>query len=532
MVAIAATVHGAAVRNGYSLDDGPALLFHPAVNGEAPVWEAFTREFWGEPLSTIEWGSSYRPITTLTFGLEHGLTSAPWIHHFVNLALYVAVCVVLLRMARRWLTPPFALAAAIFFAVLPVHVENVASIVGRADVLAAAFGLAAFELAFPRGGGPPSWHRSAGAGVLALLGILCKETMAPFIGIVVWFSTLGALRGDVGARRQWLRAPLLVATFTALYLVVRQRVLPIGLPPDFVPAQNQLVLVHGVARLWANLAIVGEYAELVFVPLRLCPDHTYADVVPVTSPFESGAWRILVGLAFAGVVARDLYLAMLDRSPGLWVATALAYLLLGQWITNLNVIVGERLVFWPSVWLILALVDGVARLRLPEASLRRLLIPLGLLAVVFAGRSTVRVFDWYDDLTLHRAAVEDCPASIHSRLILANTLRDRGDAAEAVWHYGVVGAGRSTFPRRFDVPAFAAEQELPLDERLRRLPELVEITDERAFWIGLHRYLVVIGAREEAAVVEGIVVEVLDGETGTRAELEQTREANPWRTKR
>jgi hypothetical protein len=395
-------------------------------------------------------------------------------------------------------------------------------------VLAALAGIAAFELAAPRAGRAPTWGQCIGAGVLTLIGILCKETLTPFIGIVAWFGVLGALRAPPGERMRWARAPLAIALATGAYLIVRQRLMPIGLPPDFVPAQNQLVLVQGFARVLANLAIVGEYAELVFVPVRLCPDHTYADVVPVTSLFEPGAWRILVGLAFAGVVARDFVRATAGASPGLWVATALAYLLVGQWVTNLVVIVGERLLFWPSIWLCIALAESASRLTLPAEASRRLAVPLGLLALVFAGRSALRTLDWSDDLTLHRAAVETCPASVHSRLILANTLRDRGEPEEAVWHYGVAGAGRSRFPRRFDVPAFEAEQTLALDERLSQLPALVEAPDALAFWMGLHRYLVVTGAVREAAAVERIVAEQFAADQTTRSALETAREAEPW----
>jgi len=528
IVALAALVHGLTVRNGYSLDDGPALLFHPAVNGQASVWEAFTREFWGEPLASIDWGTSYRPLTTLTFGLEHGLTSAPWLHHLVNLVLYVVACVGTLGLARRWLTPAYALAAAIFFTVLPVHVENVSSIVGRADVLGTLSCMAAFELALPRSGDPPTWWRALGAGALTVVGILFKETVTPFIGIVTWFALLAALPRPAAERWVWLRAPIAVAIATAAYLGARQVLLPIGLAPDFVPAQNQLVMVHGVARVVANLAIVGEYAELLFVPVRLCPDHTYADVVPVTSPFDPGGWRVLVGVAFAAVVVVDFVRATTGRSPGLWVATALAYVLIGQWVTNLVVIVGERLLFWPSVWLCIAIAESLARRSPPEESLRRLLLPLSLLAVAFAARSTVRTLDWYDNHTLHRAAVEVCPRSVHSRLILANQLRDRGEPVEAVWHYGVAGAGRTSFPRRLDLPAFDAERELPLEERLVDLPALVGVSDERAFWFGLHRYLVSTGALGEAAVVEQIVIQHLDADAETSSALDAARQADPW----
>ena len=36
---------------GFVYDDPSALVDNPVVNGAAPAWEAFVRDFWGRPAS-------------------------------------------------------------------------------------------------------------------------------------------------------------------------------------------------------------------------------------------------------------------------------------------------------------------------------------------------------------------------------------------------------------------------------------------------------------------------------------------------
>jgi hypothetical protein len=59
------------LSGGFVLDDKHAILEHPVVQGTAPLAEAFRRTFWGEPFSAPT--PSFRPLTTLSFALDHRL---------------------------------------------------------------------------------------------------------------------------------------------------------------------------------------------------------------------------------------------------------------------------------------------------------------------------------------------------------------------------------------------------------------------------------------------------------------------------
>jgi protein O-mannosyl-transferase len=488
---------------GYTLDDHQAILGHPAVTGDVPLVEVFVREFWGRPLHE-GWSSSYRPLASLTFAIEHRITPAPWLHHLVNVAAYACLCALTVVLARRWCPPGIAVVCALAFAALPIHVENVASIVGRADVLAAIASLLALMLAMPVKGRPPDLWAAPAAGALYLAALLFKESAALLPGLVAWLVLLEVRTH--GAQRGRPRAFLPVGALAVVgvsYLLVRRQLLPIGLPEDFVAADNLLITRQGLERIWGNLAIIGHYAELVFVPRRLCADHTYADLVPPTRALEIDAIWAWMGAAITLVVFRDAYRALLRRGPGLVVATALAYLLVGQWVIDLSVILAERLALWPTLWLLIAM-GAAARAPLERMAADRrwrVLCLASLLVGLACVRAVDRTLDWRDSVTLQRASVTSCPRAVHSRFILANALRDRGESKEAVWHYAIAGAGRSAFPGPFDVPALDAEQTLPLADRLVQLPTLVQAEDPVRYWAALFSYLAEQGAFAEAEVV-------------------------------
>lgn len=485
-----------ALGGGYLLDDGRAILGHPAVNGAAPWWQVFTREFWGAELSAIDWSSSYRPLTTLGFALEHRLTGDAWLHHLINAVLYGLLCAQVTWLARRQARPAVALAIGLVFAALPIHVESVASLVGRADVLASIAGLGAFALAVRADGAPAGPGRAALAALLYAAALLCKETIALLPAVVGWFALL-SLRRD--GRWAHVVPALALAAVGALYLVARHQVLAVALPPDFVAADNQLVDREGIWRLWGDLAVLGHYAELTAVPLRLCADHTYGDVFPPTSLAGAGALWAWIGVPLLVAMVVDGARALRGSGRGLWFAALLAYLLIGQWIIPLSVIVAERLAVWPTAWLALALAascEGWAdRLRGRRAALL-----VGLLVALSAARSVDRSLDWRDALSLQRSSAEACPAALHGRLLLAAEESRAGEHEQALWDYAVALAGRTAYPEPFESPLLDAEKDTPLAERLRNLPELMGAPDRARGWAVLRGALLRLGARDEAAL--------------------------------
>ena len=125
-----------ALQAGFVWDDA-TFTEAPPVRTWAGLWQ-----IWFAP-SHINAEGHYWPITYTTFWLEHKLWGfAPVGYHAVNLALHFANTVLLLALLRRLAVPGAWFGAAVF-AVHPVHVEAVAWVIARKDLLATLFSLSA-----------------------------------------------------------------------------------------------------------------------------------------------------------------------------------------------------------------------------------------------------------------------------------------------------------------------------------------------------------------------------------------------------
>jgi len=132
-----------------------ALCYLPAMLWGGFVWDDF---IWFQSRAVLEWSGlgtiwswpsriyrevHYWPLTYSTFWLEHKIWGlAPAGYHVVNVLLHLFNCLLVWRLLLR-LAVPGAWVVAAVFAVHPVHVESVAWIIERKDVLSGLFYLAA-----------------------------------------------------------------------------------------------------------------------------------------------------------------------------------------------------------------------------------------------------------------------------------------------------------------------------------------------------------------------------------------------------
>src|SRR5258708_7024560 len=161
----------------------------------------------------------FRPVTFSTFALDWKLGGGrPFLFHLVNLVLHAAVTWLLYLLLQTVLRSSpdgkpdgktVAFACALLFAVHPIHTEAVASIVGRAELLAAGFLLAAWILHLR--------DREISALICFVLALLSKESAVVFLPL--------AAIGDY-ASGKWKPASryLRIAGLTLLYLGVLWKV--------------------------------------------------------------------------------------------------------------------------------------------------------------------------------------------------------------------------------------------------------------------------------------------------------------------
>ena len=169
----------------------PALLggfvWDDVIFAEEPVihrWSGLWR-IWFSP-ADIKKEGHYWPIVHTTFWLEHKLWGlAPLGYHLVNLLLHWVNSLLVWRLLRR-LAVPGAWAVAAVFAVHPLHVESVAWIIERKDLLSALFYLTA-ALTWIRFVEGPGWGRYGLALALFTAGLLSKSVVVTFpAALLIW----------------------------------------------------------------------------------------------------------------------------------------------------------------------------------------------------------------------------------------------------------------------------------------------------------------------------------------------------------
>jgi len=351
----------------------------------------------------------YRPVAKTLWALlwAAGGGAHPALFHAVGLVLGLAVVLLAWRFLLAVRTPPrAAFLAALLFAMLPIHTEATTSVVGSAETLAAAFALGAL-LFYYRG-------RMLWALVLFALAVFSKESAATFAALPLLFP-----RGDASLRGRLTAAAgaaaVIAAALAAHFAVSRGS--------GAVPAiDNPASLVDPARRILTALWVQCLYLGKSLVPVTLSADYSYKEIPLVMG---LGDWRAWAGLAAAG----GYLLLALDRRCR---APVLAYGILFCATDNIfypiGTIMGERLVYSPSLGLVLLMGILLARWR-------HWRIALVALALVYGARTAVRNLDWLNADRFYTRLVETSPGSAKSHYSVGTLRAAHGDDAGAIESY-------------------------------------------------------------------------------------------------
>jgi len=496
LIAALASVAHLPLRNaGYVQDDHLAVESNPIV-ARGDLAEIFGTDYWAGATGSDR--SLYRPVTILSFALERRLSHGaadPDVSHAINLLLHVLAAAALLLLGSRIGLGGFAAsAAALLFAVHPVHVEAIANIVGRAEILAALFtflSLLALAAAIrARSVGRRLAGSCSAAGCLFLaLGSKESAVVAPLLMLL-----LDLLHRPKGEQPWWQRAFDRLAALgpslavVVLFLAMRTVALEaLFVPPAPHPMDNPLVALEGSGRLATALALAWRAAWLLVFPVKLSADYS-GGVIPLQTqllaPGPLAGLAVLAGAAW--LVARPWLgggrAATAARAPAALSAALFLfpYLVVGNLLVLVGTIFAERLLYLPSAGFCLLLALALRKVsegfpafgqRLePERGLRRAGAVLVILVAAFALRSWERSHQWRDDETLFRSAAEVYPSSPRGHFIAAKAREEAGDSAAAVRGFErTLEVWPGHVPARFELGVVLARQgRLAAAERLFR----------------------------------------------------------------
>jgi protein O-mannosyl-transferase len=207
-------IYAPASRYGFLTWDDPLYVTQNSEVLRGLTWQGFQWAF------TTGSASNWHPLTWLSHMLDVQLYGrAAGFHHLTSILLHIANSVLLFwaiyRMTGSW--RPSAFVAALF-AVHPMHVESVAWIAERKDVLSTFFCMLTFH-AYIRYIRKPHLNRYLILAVVFALGLMSKPMLVtlPFLLLLLDVWPLRRAKLEAGQGRVWLcllseKIPLLVLT--------------------------------------------------------------------------------------------------------------------------------------------------------------------------------------------------------------------------------------------------------------------------------------------------------------------------------
>lgn len=416
LAAIAFIVYLPALGAGFIWDDD-ALTANTFVNSSTGLFK-----IWLTPRLMIQ-EQHYWPLVYTTFWLERLVAGLnPFIYHLDNNLLFCGVALLLWRVLRR-LELPAAWFAAALFAVHPIHVESVAWVIERKDVLNGVFTLGA-ALAFLRFADPAEPHRTRFY-VLSLIlfaaAMLSKSAgvgLPLALGLALWWR-----RGRLTLRDLAALLPLLLVA-VVLTLVDLRHLATLRDPGAYgsgLPLLGRVVLAG--RAIWEYL-------------LKLAIPWPLATFYPQWTVRTASVFAWLPLLAWLALVA-GLWLVRRRLGRGPFTAVAFYSLMLGPALGVMdfdylyNTYIADRFQFLASIGPLALAAAGIvalaARFRWPATTLHygqvALLALLGLLCLRQASF-------YHDSVWLFRASIAAAPSCWPAYTNLAWALGQEGKTEE------------------------------------------------------------------------------------------------------
>jgi hypothetical protein len=358
--------------------------------------------------------------------LFHAAYSNSGVSHLINVLLYGLLVLLLFRLlsvlfpavqSKWYLTMAFI--STLLFVLHPIHVEAVANVKGRDEILALTGALAAlfFTLKYIASEKPIHLVLS---GIIFLFGLLAKEHVLTFIALIpltTYFFTNSSFKKNAISI-----VPLAIASLIFLYM----RNEAIGGDNMFNLSggsaskdlmNNPFVEMSSAEALATKFYTLGLYVKLLLFPHPLTHDY-YPYHIPIMT------WgNISTIISFLLYVGMGVFTVLGLRKKSIPAYGIFFFLIPLFAVSNLVVSVGtfmnDRFVFFSSVGFCIILGYLIAR-KLPSP-----IFNLGLLGILVLGyfaKTITRTADWKNSYTLNVSAVMNSPNSARANLYMSTAL--------------------------------------------------------------------------------------------------------------
>lgn len=393
----------------------------------------------------LSWENVKWAFTTFHFGNWHPLTWLSYMldvqlfgvdagaMHVVNALLHAAnAALVFLVLDRMTGARGRSLLVAVLFAAHPLHVESVAWVAERKDVLSTLFGLLAL-LAYGRYVRARSAARHLVVTLAFLSSLLAKPMWVtfPFLLLLLDLWPLRRIAGWVAAPGPPLPSPGPVSLRSALLEKTPWLLLSIASSALTLVAQHRGgAMTEGLGLGWrlANaLVSYARYLGMTFWPAGL------AAYYPLRAEGAAAYQVLAAGVLLAGISALALW--KLRRQP--WIAVGWAWFV-GTLVPVIGVVqvggqaVADRYTYLPSIGLFVAVVWGAHACVSRRVARSHLRLASVAIAAALAILSFRQAGYWSDHSTLFRHAIQVTGPNARAHAYLSDGLRRAGRFDEAL----------------------------------------------------------------------------------------------------
>ena len=471
------------LRNGFTNWDDPAYVTENALLVHPNVHDVLTTPVAG----------NYHPLTILSLALNYRLAGLqPSSYHWLNLLLHLAntalvFAFVWMLTRRRFWT---AVATSLLFGIHPMHVESVAWIAERKDVLYTFFyllGLIAYLRHLERRG----WRWYAACLSAFVLSLASKPAAAVFpltLLAVDWF-----VRRADRLRMLLEKLPFLALSAVAGWLTLRAQWTSGAIAPagTWSPFEKLLFAAYGSVM----------YVLKLFVPVGLSAIYPYPETGRRIGPeFYAAFAAMLVAFPLMLYLCRRLRPVLFG-----WAFFFINLLLVLQFVTVGRATMADRYTYVPYIGLLIALTWWLDERALPgrPGAIARWVI--GAVLVVMLPLSLVQTWTrcgvWQSKRTLWADTIRKFPHRVDMAYnYVGQSLAAEGRLDEAIAHYREAIRLRSDYSEACNNLGAALEAQGRLGEAEARYRQAIRLTERMvAVQDSLAGALAARGKVEEAA---------------------------------
>jgi tetratricopeptide (TPR) repeat protein len=363
--------------------------------------------------------SNWHPLTWLSLELDHQLYgAAPWGYHLTNLLLHAANALVLFLAIQRMTHTLWRSAmVAALFAIHPLHVESVAWVSERKDVLSTLFWMLTL-LAYGRYADRPGTGRYLAVMTFFALGLLAKPMLVtlPCVLLLLDYWPLRRLRSLTVVEKLPLLA--LSAASSAITVYAQQQAM---MPVATLPIRFRLA-----NALMAYAAYLGKMVW----PTQLAVLYPYPRAWPVLSLVAVAALLLAISLWVLATARRRPYLIV----GWLWYVGTLVPVIGLVQVGRQSM--ADRYTYVPLIGLFIMLVWRTANAFENRPRRALVLVPLSAAVLIAcAVLSFVQIGYWHDSPRLWEHALTVTTDNADAQVQVGVAREQQGKPAEAAECY-------------------------------------------------------------------------------------------------